>query len=1287
MADDVQRLCRWLREIIEHVRLWRKQELTVDEEAVKPVIDDDNFYINMYDWNGNENSRTEVVIPLFVSKFEKIVPKKQDVDLDDTFEMLEDEVEEEKATTFFSSEERLILNDEWIETQLAVRLLGPFVCYYLDNLVQHEAVEFLQETARKNLPSVHTSISGVGKSQIIQVKPPLLKVPGFLSVGKSWMGEFMLVNTSSAMAEVEICFDKFEVCTMNSTVKDDTLFSKISIECDPPRILLMPEAEVSLKLTIKSFAMDNLKITIPLKTANKYANIDNLTIYCNIGAPRLRYTTTEVDMGLIGVGNGENKTLMLSNEGDVPIRYSFLVDLDDEDAKREADEMIDLKTDTQSSPGSKEFVIANKTALIIVDPPEGIIDPETNVALTVTCKAGQIPQRVRGTLKCLLTDESGTIELPSQHIAVRGEIQSPFTIMYPCNIDFGKVYIGMPVQFKVFVENMCNLPTKYKLELPGGPSEKFTVTFDNDRGPLGPKEKVEINGIFTALLPGSIDDVVANKVFGVPNPLGFGFQALAKGIQVDFAVLDEGEVPPSPLAKPSDTQFPGPGEVPNPKPIEPLHFGSDVNLYESRCIRIVMRNLSAIPAPYNMSIKKFTVVLKNKEDEKDLPQTAKPPKGDLTPHEDGLYKFNSVAGKAYVGFNVQREEDGKFLQSQLGGSYSVKPAAGTLLPWGVQVITIRTYNDMPGCYDDELVCEIIERGQIKKSIIPCKMTIKGCPLTIESNTIGMSFIRKGDEKQLGMKLLQMGNALVNAAPLVREFRVRNNGSKPGKIKWRMRSIGATVRGPLKVQLDSDDNGKVKVHCNFWTDINRQLPFTVEPEEILLPPFGRESFKVTLNRTINAGNEQAIMSGAVELDFDEDLAQPSLVESVVSTTTSANKSAGYNLTLLLDGHFEYPTIRLDKNVFIANDSPTVVNEQGSIKMKTQAPRLFAKGTRPSDVCFRPVTLVNPLHSNLVFTLSTEGSFILKIPDDCIMPIPGGLDSVSKIPSASASMLQAGTESMATFNTNVSGISSIGKTFNLLPHGSITFSVAFAPKREVRERLAKCQTTEAVEEHGKLILSYSTGQSLHIPVQATIATPFIAASAPRLFFGTCLVGEYTEGTLLLSNATNVTGHWSVTHYEGVDAGRKVSSIKVEGYKEKKPEIDDPSVWDISPNSGSLQGPTVSVTAAVAAPPKDFNRTNDNLIVKQNLMESSWSKNTLTLGDSLRQRYSNDSATTADANYPAPLIIRFTPKKNVIYTSRFRFTTEYGNTFDILLEANGTYEEHEHKPHNPLPGHEWY
>jgi hypothetical protein len=38
---------------------------------------------------------------------------------------------------------------------------------------------------------------------------------------------------------------------------------------------------------------------------------------------------------------------------------------------------------------------------------------------------------------------------------------------------------------------------------------------------------------------------------------------------------------------------------------------------------------------------------------------------------------------------------------------------------------------------------------------------------------------------------------------------------------------------------------------------------------------------------------------------------------------------------------------------------------------------------------------------------------------------------------------------------------------------------------------------------------------------------------------------------------------------------------------PEVDDPAVFEITPNQGTLLGPTVSVAAAIAAPPKDYNR----------------------------------------------------------------------------------------------------
>ncbi len=130
----------------------------------------------------------------------------------------------------------------------------------------------------------------------------------------------------------------------------------------------------------------------------------------------------------------------------------------------------------------------------------------------------------------------------------------------------------------------------------------------------------------------------------------------------------------------------------------------------------------------------------------------------------------------------------------------------------------------------------------------------------------------------------------------------------------------------------------------------------------------------------------------------------------------------------------------------------------------------------------------------------------------------------------------------------------------------------------------------EQHGVLILSFATGQSLHLPLLASLATPFLTASSPRLFFGVCHVSQQTEGTLLLLNLTEVSARWSVVHLPSTSkggGGGRVSAIRVKGFEDSSIEVDDPSVFAISPNSGSLMGPTVSVAAAMAAPPKDLNR----------------------------------------------------------------------------------------------------
>lgn len=276
------------------------------------------------------------------------------------------------------------------------------------------------------------------------------------------------------------------------------------------------------------------------------------------------------------------------------------------------------------------------------------------------------------------------------------------------------------------------------------------------------------------------------------------------------------------------------------------------------------------------------------------------------------------------------------------------------------------------------------------------------------------------------------------------------------------------------------------------------------------------------------------------------------------------------------------------------------------------------------------------------------------------------------------------------------------------------IMFNPKKHLREQLMSTFGKEygkPTDQKSFLIFTYPTGQSLRLPVITSISTPFITGSSPRLFFGTCHVQRTCQGVFLLSNPTDVPARWNISHVPGGGQWKQSTAIRVKGF-EKVPEVDDPTVFTISPMNGIVEGPTVSVAATMSAPPKDYNR-KENTIVPERLVQSSWATNTLSINDTLTLRHQNNFTLTNggggngsmkiqgtiiplgetaggggnpsadnDIHYPMPITIIFSPKQNQKYCSRFRFSCEFANTFDLVLQGDGTYEEHEHQPLNPLP-----
>jgi hypothetical protein len=933
---------------------------------------------------------------------------------------------------------------------------------------------------------------------------------GLLSLGKSVSGTFTVVNPSSTTAEIEIDLKSMKVETLFSssanegfeeTLSQANILDQSELILFVPeyeRVLVMPQSEVTVHYTMSIFNTGRYRVFLPLVPKSPYTTVDNVIIHASIAGARLRFHAAEIDIGLVGVGSEGNKVITFTNEGDVPAMFMMKPQLhvdinaggkasndlssqslsqrDNKNISRQNTQrdslsrMSSARSDDfsvggESNATSTDFKIELKNAVVTIEPPSGIVPPQATFSVNVVCKAGKIPQRIRGLIESRVFDVTGKIEILSQYLNLRGEVQAPKTKMYPLTTTLGQVYVGMPVQFTISIENMCNLPTMYKLARPGGDSSLYKLTYDKPKGPLDAKQKIDILCTFTAIATGMIDDIISNKVFGAAIPLAFVVKALSKGILLEFRPLPLDESPPPPLAAPTETQFPGNQKPPDPQPIQPLVIGNDVPLYQRRTVRFVVRNFSAIPAPFKLYAKTFKVVEKVKRwassnDSATSAATALTVERTdliLAPREGGTNRFQSDAGKEYIGFTVQKQEDRKFLHSGLGASYLLDVTEGVLPPWGVQLVTIRAFNDIPGCYDDTIECEVVEGTVTHTYSIPISMSVVGCPIVIEKDTLGMTVVHKGDASILGKQMLQLGYACVNSEPLVREFYVKNHGSKNGKVKWQVKSLTSKSNGPVKFSLRVDEHMRVHPVFQFWEDIAKDSPFKIEPDSATIPPYGKQLFKVTLFRTNQLGKELAQLTGSVlfsdnvasaansiagEDDMSIGSAEPPPPAAVVpprppmsrQMSASASKvlSAGaagnnkFTLNLILEGMFQFPTVTIDRNVYEASASPTIASDLCALNMKAAATMLFAKGAKASDFCHKAITITNPSDARLLFNVSTEGPYTIK---DAAGPGSSSATVASAVPGGSvvqSVVSQAGGSIVSVAR------STVGKTFNLLPN---------------------------------------------------------------------------------------------------------------------------------------------------------------------------------------------------------------------------------------------------------------
>jgi hypothetical protein len=320
----------------------------------------------------------------------------------------------------------------------------------------------------------------------------------------------------------------------------------------------------------------------------------------------------------------------------------------------------------------------------------------------VCCKAGSLAQRIRSQIQCQIEDFYTQEVLAKTYVYLRGEIQVPKAILQPLTLDLGAVYIHRPVECSITLQNLSNLPTKFKLDRPGGISSLFNLQFVPDSGVLQAKECLPIQILLEASVSGVIDQVLRCKVYGVRDPLPFQITAVAKGLQIEFRTLEDGQAAPAPLGKVTDLQYMGDSPLPTLFEMPCIDFG-EVQLFERKILRVAIRNVTAVATRLSIHVGHFRVPDGVNDD---CTQDAAKKFADKCGSNSSFsavnvlremkQPFTCAQGREYIAAKSRRSQNRKLLALGLGAAYGLSHSSVDLLPWGVHVLTISENNDMPG---------------------------------------------------------------------------------------------------------------------------------------------------------------------------------------------------------------------------------------------------------------------------------------------------------------------------------------------------------------------------------------------------------------------------------------------------------------------------------------------------------------------------------------------------------------------------------------------------------------
>ncbi|XP_057680093.1 deleted in lung and esophageal cancer protein 1 [Corythoichthys intestinalis] len=384
---------------------------------------------------------------------------------------------------------------------------------------------------------------------------------------------------------------------------------------------------------------------------------------------------------------------------------------------------------------------------LIVEPCSGVLPPMTGCIVNIHFKP-KVCQKLETELELLVENGTGC------HLQIRADVQSPQLCLLSCELLLSELYMGVAAQGTVTLFNQTLLPSKFSwvAELKGQQASLCSASFQPPKGTLGPNACLDITVSFMSHTDSALNDVIALcEVEGMSSPLVLSILApTTQRLRVSYS-----------LPRDSNSTL---DDTENTEPELIVDFG-EVLLARPVTKQLLITNHTAIPATFTIQAEFFN-------------SDASKPCNHLKIRPQYMRKpLHSVQAKK---LEEQSHKDflSKLLSQGKGAAFFIVPSAGTLEPFETQTVNVTAYSDMWGEYKDNLICKV---GDLKPSLLPMQMNVKGCPLYFQITG------PRPDDQHQGPNV-QFGTRLSGGDTITRSLRINNPTWFDIRLDWEMYNV-------------------------------------------------------------------------------------------------------------------------------------------------------------------------------------------------------------------------------------------------------------------------------------------------------------------------------------------------------------------------------------------------------------------------------------------------------------------------------------------------------------------